>query len=292
MKELPADIPHCALTGTPSDTRLHADRRGTISIEGLLEAWEVGPSGIETLRPDLFREGRFSALDALVHACGEHGIAIRHHFDEQLRTHVIDSLDARGGWWYAACYHGCRRCEEPAHRMDTYPWRDWTRLEVYRVPEERIGELHAAFRAEVERLESGNGNVVVPEVSVRAPLLDLSFSDVAVRPHGLRDDVFQPDVVTAADAMLSLAEQGEISLDLTWVECVGETLVQSYHFTRFNEQEADGLAGFTYELGEKSLAKERPGRFGNNHFHIMSDIRILVCPEYVHWRWTDLSGRH
>ncbi|GAH40669.1 unnamed protein product, partial [marine sediment metagenome] len=119
----------------------------------------------------------------------------------------------------------------------------------------------------------------------------LRFSDVQVRPHGLRSDMFQDGVITAADVMLSLADAGELSCELVWQDRIGRTLVQSYYFTRFNDKEAEGRAGFTYELGERKFAGGRYQRgFGNNRFHMTTDIRVVVSPEYMRWRWTDLSG--
>ncbi|MCK4282811.1 MAG: hypothetical protein KAX44_00735, partial [Candidatus Brocadiae bacterium] len=112
-----------------------------------------------------------------------------------------------------------------------------------------------------------------------------------VKAHGLREDIFKPGEITGADVMVSLADRGDISLRATWKDHVGRALAQGYFFTRFNDEQAHGRAGFTYELGEKALGGRRQRRFGNNHFHMTSDIRIIVSPEYVRWRWTDLSDR-
>lgn len=291
MKKALEDSTSCSIIGEPHDTGLRSDRPGTISVRGLVEGFRINPSDIATLRPDLFKEGHFSAFDALVHACNQHDVPIEYHFHEELLTHVIDSIDGRGNWWYGACYHGCWSCEEPAHRMDTYPCKDWTRIEVYRVSQQRIQELHSAFRAEVERLESNHHKVIVPEVSIQSRRWRRRFADVEVKAHGLREDLFQPGEMTAADIMLSLAERGDISLETVWRDRIGSALVQAYYFTRFDDEEARGRAGFTYDLGEKALAKRGPGRFGNNHFHMTSDIRVIVSPQYMHWRWTDLSRR-
>ncbi|MHC4592614.1 MAG: hypothetical protein ACYS8L_07975, partial [Planctomycetota bacterium] len=232
----------------------------------------------------------FSVFDALVQACEQNGIRIEHHFDERLRTHLIDAIDGRANWWYAACYHGGRRCEEPAHRMDTHPYHDRMKVEVYQVPEERTGQLRSIFEMEAERLDSNCSKVIVPEVTIESPLLSLEFKEVQVRPQDLRNDMFRPGVATVADVMLSLAEDGRLSLDLEWADRVGEVLVQSYNFARFDEQRADGRAGFTYEVGEKAL-KAPDHRYGGNRLHMMSDIRVICSPEYVRWDWTDLSGR-
>jgi len=285
---------HYNLFGEPGDSRPNRHRQGRISIEGLLDEYEIDPAEVKTLRPDIFKSGYFSVFDALVSACTQNGVDIQYHFDDELKTHLIDSINSKETWWYAAPYHGGnRRGEEPVHRMDCHPYKDWMVIRVYPVSEARIGDIYAAFKAETERLEANQGQIVVPTVSIHCPGLDLDFTNVAVTAHGLRSDMFQKEVITAADVMISLAKDGELSLDLTWREEVGRSLVQGYYFTRFNNRQAEGRAGFTYELGEEQFAGVRSptGRFGNNFFHMISDIRVIVSPEYVKWRWTDLSRR-
>jgi len=277
------------IIGTLHDTELDPARKGTIQVEGFIEDTEIDPTGIVALRPDIFKKGRFSAFDALVHVCAEREIDLKYHFSPELRTHVIDSIGGKENWWYAAHYHGGGMVEEPVHRMDTHPYKDWMRIEVYPVPQERVDEIQRAFRAEVERLERNGNKVVVPEVRITTPNQNLRFADVEVKPHGLRSDIFQPDVLAAADIMLSLADEGRISLDLTWLDNIASTLVQGYYFTRFNDEEAYGRAGFTFSMGEKYFQAKRQRRFGGNFFHMTSDIRVIVSPEYMHWQWTDLS---
>ncbi len=284
----------CLVRGRPTDTLPNADRQGRITVEGLFVDERIGPAGVQTLRPDVFREGHFSVFDVLVGACADEGIDLRYHLAPELKTHVIDSLDGKSNWWYAASYHGGGRLgEEPVHRMDCHPYKDWMVIRVYPVPATRVEELHAVFRQEVQRIEANGGKTVVPVVTISVPgRLKREFKNVEVRPHGLRSDVFQDQVVTVADVMLSLAEQGKLTLDLDWLGTIGRTLVQGYYFTRFDDVLAQGRAGFTYSAGENAFRSRRGlhGRFGNNMFHMTADIRVVVCPEYVAWRWTDLSG--
>ena len=232
-KALPPSVPNCTIIGFPEDTLPDPQRKGTISIEGLVEEFEVDPKEVQTLRQDVFKKGYFSVFDVLAHTCRERGIGIRHHFDSELRTHVIDSIDGKEHWWYAAHYHGGGRCEEPVHRMDTFPYKDRMEIRVYQVSKERIEEIHSAFRAEARRLKANDNKVIVPEVAIRTPGLDLTFKNVEVKCHGLRSDMFQKDVLTGADIMLSLAERGEITLECQWLGTTGRSLVQGYSFTRF-----------------------------------------------------------
>ncbi|MBA7686789.1 hypothetical protein ES703_95247 [subsurface metagenome] len=284
----------CKIIGVPENTHPDSNRNGKISIEGLLSDIPIDPCQIQSLRPDIFNKGYFSVFDCLVQVCSKHNIDIKYHFDRQLRCHTIDSIDNRKNWWYAAIYHGGGRPEEPIHRMDTHPYKDWMKIEVYQVTKERIDQIYSAFRSEAKRLKSNKNKVIIPEVLIQTLNQNLKFTNVEVQPHRIRSDMFKPDVMTAADIMLSLAEKGKLSLDLLWRGQFGRALVQGYYFTRFNQEQAHGRAGFTYSLGEKISYPRgaRPRRFGDNNFHMTTDIRVIVSPQYIHWRWTDLSRRN
>ena len=296
-KKVKAPLPNidgCKIIGGPENTRPDNNRSGKISVEGLLSDIPIDPCQIESLRPDIFNKGYFSVFDCLVQICGKHNIDIKYHFDRQLRCHIIDSIDNKKNWWYAAIYHGGGRPEEPIHRMDTHPYKDWMKIEVYQVTKERIDQIYSAFRSEAKRLKSNKDKVIIPEVLIQTPNQNLKFTNVEVQPHHIRSDMFKPDVITAADIMLSLAEKGKLSLDLLWHEQFGRALVQGYYFTRLNEESAQGRAGFTYSLGEKISYPRgaKPRRFGDNFFHMTTDIRVITSPQYMHWRWTDLSRRN
>ena len=279
--------PDCTAKGGPGRTLPDPERKGRISIEGLLTDVPIDPRQLQASRPDVLNEGYFSVFDCLVQACKEHDVELKHHFDEALRTHVIDSIDRKENWWYAAAYHGGGKGEEPIHRMDMHPYKDRMKVRVYRVPRERTEQILAAFKAEAERITANGKKVIVPEVSIRTPNQEVKFTDVEVRPHGIRSDMFRPDVITAADVMLSIAEKGELSLDLVWREQFGTALVQGYYFVRFNGDQAHGRSGFTYSLGEQGNDRPPKGhRTGNNFFYMTSDIRVIVSPEYMRWQWT------
>lgn len=278
---------NCTVKGGPGRTLPDVERKGQISIEGLLTEVTIDPCQVQTLRPDIFNEGYFSVFDCLVQVCRENDVELKFHFDKKLKTHVIDSLDKKENWWYAAVYHGGGRCEEPIHRMDTHPYKDWMRIKVYQVPKERIEQIYAAFKAEVNRIKANKKKVIVPEVTIQTPNQKLKFTKVEVWPHGMRSDMFRANVLTAADVMLSIAERGELSLGLVWREQFGTALVQGYYFVRFNEDQAHGRSGFTYSLGEKVNSMPPQGhRTGNNFFYMTTDIRVIVSPEYIRWKWT------
>jgi hypothetical protein len=170
--------------------------------------------------------------------------------------------------------------------MDMYPYKNNMRIRVDSHSERRLAAIYQGFRREVQRLRDNGGEVVIPDLTIRAPGGRVSFQDVAVRPHNVRSDVLQPGVVTALDAIISLAEQGQISnLELTWYERIaGAQPVDSYWVEQINEDVAVGGCGFVYETGPREFAS-----FSGTHIHIPADVRVTLSPEYALWFWICLG---
>ncbi|MCG3221474.1 MAG: cytochrome b/b6 domain-containing protein, partial [Candidatus Heimdallarchaeota archaeon] len=101
----------------------------TVTVNIAYEDYEFYTSEVETVRPDIFQPGYFSMFDVLVHLDEKNSINLEYHFDESMNTHVIDSLNGQTGWWYNAFYSGGWR-ETNAFRMDHYPWKNGTTLEI------------------------------------------------------------------------------------------------------------------------------------------------------------------
>jgi hypothetical protein len=263
------DIP--AGTGT-----VEIERVGTFSFEA---------EQITTVRPDIFQPGHFSLFDILVHVSEKGDIALDYHFDETMDTHVIDALDGESGWWHNA-YYSAGWFEPNVLRMDMYPYKNNMRIRLDRENEGRLEAIYRSFREEVGRLKANGGQVVIPDVRVRAPSGRLAFRDVIVTPHDLRTDVLRPGVVTGLDALISLVEHGELpELKLTWYERIaGADPVDSYWVEKLGEDAAVGGCGFVYETGPNSFAG-----FSGTHIHIPADVRVTVSPEYALWFWICLG---
>ena len=280
----------CKVNGAPKNTLSDGNPGGTMKVQGTIDRWDVKPDGIKTVRPDIFKPGYFSAFDVLLAACKANEVEIRYHFDEAMKTHVIDTIAGKTSWWYGIGYHGAGRPEIPAHRMDTLPYKDGLRLVVFQDTTERIAQFYAAFLAEVERSKRNGGKIIIPEVRVRTKGRGVKrFENVPVRAFNLRSDMYQHGVVTALDIPLSIAEQGKTTADVTWVDKIGRATVESYYVTRIGEDTQEGMAGFYYNLGENAIAGIRIRGFGNNRVHINADLRVLCSPEYAEWRWIDLG---
>jgi len=249
----------------------------------------INPSEInKTVREDIFNKGYFSAFDVLLWACGKKNIKLQYHFDEDLKTNVIDDLNGSRDWWYSVKYDG-GGFEEPAHRMDTHPYKNKMAIRFYRVSPERTKELCDVFREEVERLNLNSGRVILEEVTLRSPGQRLNFLDVEVKPHRIRGEMFKPDVLTAADVVYSLAENGKLTFDNAWVNDIDNNSVKGYFFTRFNSEEGKGKAGFLHTLALGNTLKHGKKGFGDYTFNITPDTRVLVSPKSLEWKWVNFG---
>jgi hypothetical protein len=236
---------------------------------------------VETLRPDIFQPGHFSLFDIVVHLAEQGDIELDYHFDEAMDTHVIDSINGQSGWWYKAHYsHGWY--ETNVFRMDMYPYKNGASMRLYKEKGEYLDKVNRAFEEEVSRLQRNDGQVIIPELLIQTPDFSMTFMNVHVAPHDVRSDVLQSGVVTALDAILSLAEQGELSLlKLTWYDRIaGADPVDSYWLEQINDAEAFGGCGLVYETGPITFSG-----FRGSHIHIPADVRVTVSPDYAFWFW-------
>ena len=258
---------------------------GSVQIQSIGDL-AFDPNQIKTVRPDIFQPGHFSLFDILVHLAERGDIALEYHFSEDMDTHVIDAIDGQAEWWYQAYYaHGW--FESNVFRMDQYPYKDGTTLRIHGERKDRIANIYRTFQDEVMLLTRNGGQVIIPELRIRAPAAGfLTLQDVIVTPHDVRSDVLQPGVVTALDALISLAEQGRFSaLKLTWYEQIGPANpVDNYWVERIDGDIAVGGCGFVYETGPWDYMG-----FSGTHIHIPADVRVTVSPEYVLWFWICLG---
>ncbi|MFX0064000.1 MAG: cytochrome b/b6 domain-containing protein [Candidatus Hermodarchaeota archaeon] len=256
------------------------------SSEASIEISNIGtfifnPNEVNTIRPDIFNEGYFSIFDILVHLDNNGFINMQYYFDENMNTHVIESINdlvlLEGEWWYHAYYDG-GWLENNAFRMDHYPYKDQMFLYVF-TGSLNLEELYTVFREEVERKEQNEGKIIIPTVTIRGQQETLTFNNVEVTAHNLRNDILQEGVITAIDVIMSLGDQGKITYDIQWYETVGTAEVGNFFVVQINDDVAFNRCGFVYEEG--SLKYKDNG----NHIHIPSDIRVINSPEYEEWFW-------
>ena len=91
------------IIGSISDIRYK--NAGRISIKPFGD-FDFKPREVKTMRDDIFREGFFSVFDVLVHLHEKGKIDLVYHFDEEMNTHVVDSINGETDYWYMAYYDG------------------------------------------------------------------------------------------------------------------------------------------------------------------------------------------
>jgi hypothetical protein len=140
--------------------------------------------------------------------------------------------------------------------------------------------VYSVFRDEVRRRDKNGGRIIIPEVYIRGPGTRLELRDVEVYPHHLRKDIFQENVITAIDVIMTLGERGELSYGIQWHDTIGAAIVKQYFVERINDDVSFRRCGFVYEAGAHSL-----GGFRGNHIHLPADTRVLNSPEYLSYFW-------
>ncbi|NVM45782.1 MAG: hypothetical protein HWN79_12780 [Candidatus Lokiarchaeota archaeon] len=242
-----------------------------ISIGGTFYDFE--PNEIDSVRPDLFQNGSFSAFDILVHLNSTGEIDLNYHFNSSMDTYVIDSINGNSdNWWYHLYYSG-GNIENNEVRMDHYPWKPGTRIIMYHESESYLNAAFSLFAEEVSRYTYNNNSIVIPRVNVSGYSFSEEFYNITVIPHNLRNETFRVDVITAMDVIMTLGDLGYITYELTWHESFrGASYVHSYFVSKTNTDEAVGRCGYLYDVSESFI-------------WLSADERILTSPESIDFYW-------
>jgi hypothetical protein len=251
-------------------------RQERIFIENAILTYD--PTLVETVRPDLFKPGHFALFDILVHLGAKGAIDLQFHFDDSMNTHVIDSMNGEVSWWYMAFYDG-GWWENNVFRMDHYPWKNNTTLKLIQVASTHLDRIYSMFREEVVRKTKNALQLVIPTVTIRGRTFTKTFKNVTVTPHNMRIDLFEENITTALDVIMSLGDLGKLVYELMWYDSIGTAeTVRSYWVESIDSDSAHDRCGFVYESGSTKF------RY-SNHIHIPTDIRVLNSPEYVEFFW-------
>jgi hypothetical protein len=247
------------------------------------EIYSFDPDEVNTARPDLFQNESFSVFDVLVHLNITGKINLKYHFDANMDTYVIESLNGQNNWWYIVYYSG-GQSEKNTVRMDYYPWKLGTRIILYQENPTFIAQVFSTFEEEVTRLANNNGTVIIPIVIINGRTFDEEFYNVSVSAHNMRSDIFKNGTVTALDVIMTLGDLGNITYSLRYIYSMGRgTYVRNYFVQKINNDENVGRCGFVYDVGDEDFKY-----IGLNFIFLASDARILKSPEYLRFFWTCL----
>ena len=250
-----------------------------IVIDGV-GRFEFEPEKIETKRSDIFEGDHFSIFDILVYLDDKGDIDMKYHFDDDMNTYEIDSINGKTNWWHMAYYDGGWE-EDNVFRIDHYPYKPLMYIRLFQVDSDKIKKIYKTYEKEIDRIEQNNGSIIIPEVTIEFEDGDKEeFENVNVTAHNLRDDFLEKGVITAIDVIMSLGDQGLIDYELEYYETIGGSEVETYYVEEINDDKTEGRCGFVYEEGDEDFKG-----FTGNHIHIPSDIRVINSPEYVKWFW-------
>ncbi len=248
-------------------------------VIGGIGTHKFNPEEIVSIRPELFKEGHFSIFDILVHLDNNGELDMEYHFDPTMDTYVIDSINGKTNYWYYAYYDGGWQ-ETNVFRMDHYPYKPKMYINLFTETSSRIESKYDTFREEINRLNSNNGSIIVPDIFIKGKTFDQHFKDIEITPHNLRNDTLQEGVITAIDVIMTLGDLGLITYRLNWYETIGTAEVKNYYVDEINGDASYARCGFVYEAGDLDFT-----RFRGNHIHIPADIRLINSPQYVEFFW-------
>ncbi len=274
-----------------------------------------------TVRPDVFTRGFFSLFDVILDEAERNGIAITYEYDAAARTHWITSIDGVAGeYWYRWSFGAPRSAAGSADdpdrdhactdRWDENLWRPGVKIRV--VADNRVSELRRAYREEIRREEESGHTVEILTITARTPEagsvpasaeqtpVDRRYTEVAVTPHDLRapdhpspySKPFQPGVVTALDALLSLRDQGELDqVETVFVDRLAGNWVYGYFVPTIGIPgdgmvQAPGLPGFISRTHPGPIAEitDTPPFNPIGSLAIPPDLQVIHAPVLSRWQ--------
>jgi hypothetical protein len=289
-----------------------------VRIGSQVYAFDPARHTLSTVRPDIFAPGYFSMFDVILAVAREQGISVEYHWDPSRKTHFIDAIEGRpADYWYRFSYDagsgnqselGLRR----EYRWDEALWRPGVWIAV--TEGEALGEIKEAYLREIQREQAHGPMVPLVTIAINPSAhrenppgsnritVTREFRDVKVSPHDLRaagapvpfSRPFQPGVVTSLDVLLSLRDQGELSLvsSVFYTYLAGKYIDSHYvvalGFPGMGTAHASGRHGFTYTTGNGSW--QRMVNDANRTFHITADIAVLHSPDFSRWVWRELGN--
>ncbi|RTR33581.1 hypothetical protein [Shewanella atlantica] len=213
--------------------------------------------GAGTARPDIFKEGSLSAFDLLRYMVATRddmkfiGEVITpnqsaydtHEFtlgyDRNGNGNFTDEGEQSRNWHYrftqsmgeAGLYRD-HSGEISYTRMDNFLIKEEQRIRFQDTSTAFISRLHYIWQQEIEKLAANNGKVIVDNVYWKDDPENSIATNIEVKPHNLRSDVFQDGVITRMDLFLTLADMGHDFRLNWWPKLETGAIVNSFSLSR------------------------------------------------------------
>lgn len=247
---------------------------------------------VDSISKEYLREGFYSVLDALLYVSDISDVIDIQvgDFDESIGTYkVTTSFDANGDgvfsiagdgkdnyknqdWYFRFLYHQgdfAKEAATPAYeaaylRAEQFVLRDGINIRFEKFDPEVTKRRQYLQKKEVDRLDENNGKIIISEVKVNYDdgrgLVTIA-NNVEVKPYNLRPDLFNDNVVTAADVLMTLDQELGQDISFTfWPEISTSTKVNSYAVTSVNGLGGGAMSGWSIYSGEAEAAKDFYGR--------------------------------
>ncbi|QIZ78332.1 hypothetical protein [Ferrimonas lipolytica] len=277
----------------------------------------------KSIRPDIMADGQFSLLDMALYlgktredlevTLGEfnpqldtYEFTVSYDYNRDGKFSVDDGSEnfQSPDWWPANHYSNGEflrdvndaPMEAYYNRADTMPVQVDQNFRLRPYSKYMTERRQYVQRAEVERREAAGGKVIVPRIEV--DFLDgrgyvTIATNVEVNNYNLRPDTYQDGVTTIADALMTLAEDMDMDVGLTWWPVTtNDAPIYSYALSRVNNQVAHGYWGWLMfvdgspngEATADQIAGFKSGDF-NASMNYMSIADITAAPEGSFCPW-------
>jgi len=115
-------------------------------------------------------------------------------------------------------------------------------ISVKKASQSDLDERYAAWALEVKRRQENDGRTIIPEVWIQGrdgPKEE--FKNIEVKPYNLRHDILAEGVITTADVILSLGDQGLITCLFEWKESIEGDEVKNYMVEQIDRPIVQGM---------------------------------------------------
>ncbi|WOT06789.1 hypothetical protein [Shewanella youngdeokensis] len=252
-----------------------------------IKADDIKAFSATSVRDDIFVAGHYSILDVMLYVSSirdDFEVTLGEFNTERNTYDFTTSFDANGDGdfedttegdyyksdnWYGAFLLGGGDFQKamgiPLHeamydRLDEFLVQPSMNIRFQPVSDAMKVRRQQMQTAEVDRFKANGGKVILPELLVNfgdGLGAQLIATNIEVKPYNLRPDIYQKDVITMADALMSAYESHGIGFKFSfWPTVSTNATVGSYAVSEIEGQHASGLYGWVLTSGESQAAAD------------------------------------
>ncbi|RTR40447.1 hypothetical protein EKG38_00545 [Shewanella canadensis] len=222
-----------------------------LKVDYLLPPTAINMSGvkIDSIRPDIFQDGRGSVMDLLLWAAKKYNLDIEYEKDENLKTHFITSIEGitglpevvdpenlgkteGQGWKYLVGPSIWEHKKEGSYETESYYYKEeeiYFRMDHHPLKNEMSIVLVAAqpgemdirkkkYQKEMDRLAENGGKVIIPEIVIDFKPAKTTATGEILIPN--QRAVFKDIEVTPHNLRSDIYKEGTITELDAWLSLV------------------------------------------------------------------------